>query len=985
MVRPIFRRKSRYLALFTIAIITLFYLNEPQMAWLIPKEADIDTYDLSMGKEKQLPLRQDKHAKLKVIVVPFTHTDPGWLNTFDVYSKETDDTLDAMHTFMMSHQDMRFMWAETVFLERWWRKQNDSVKNDVRRLVKEKRLDLVTGSWVMTDEANPYYPVSVDNIIEGFHFIVDEFGVKPSLLFTLDPFGHSNSIAYLYSEAGVHREVINRISRETKEFLHANQAHRFQWKQYFDNSGRNAMRTHLLPYSHYDIPSSCGPSWGTCCQIDIWRFHKKYSCPGVKPITKENVKDLANQLVDQLKQLSETYVSNVVMMMFGDDFRFTTLFEWQVQYEALRLLFDEINQRKDMEISFGTITDFFEQMESWYKTNKKQLHTLSGDFFPYESWTGYFSTRPFFKAQERRLHRLLRAADLLSAQAGRNLPDKTIVSQNLQQARRALLLFQHHDAITGTSKKSVMQDYSQQLHSGTLLTSTVIESAVTAISQSGKVENVEYYESNTKTTALKTLEVGDRTIVLRVVNTLPYQLHDVVSVRVKSVEIAVSDEDGKPVESQIEPYVKNGRIDKATFLVSFRARLRPLDISTYTLKHGTGKEAAVIASIKTSSNFTTKIGNSTSSHFKVEQLAPKAFAMKGGTIATVHNATTGMLQGVTLKSSKLFELRPEFLVYGSHNGAYEMNVYGSFSDFFAVHPIEMFFYVGGPVQETTHIFARGLYNGLTLKKVDGVLGEQLNFDLHVDVMFKENSEVSFGLQVSESYKDFYTDSLGIQLLRRKQNKFFPMPSSAVLENGDHRVTLSSNVPHACRLVRGSTIETIIERSIHSDDGHGLGVQADSIADDNLPVDMKFTVLVEELLKDMTDFSRYTVHTPGGHLSVQNTIYSPVVLYGPKISATSPHTSVPPAPCDLQLVNVRLLPNGKHLLTIFGNGMRSTETRSECGSDVQSFLRAYLKTLGVKSVQQTDVSGIDRIGAKFAADDYKPYLEPFKFLSLVLTF
>ncbi|VDO60823.1 unnamed protein product [Heligmosomoides polygyrus] len=100
----------------------------------------------------------------------------GWRRTFDEYSVETDDTLDAMHPFLKSHPDMTFMWAETIFLERWWRQQNDSVKADVRQLVKEGRFDLVTGSWVMTDEANPYYPVSVDNIIEGFQFIAKEFG-----------------------------------------------------------------------------------------------------------------------------------------------------------------------------------------------------------------------------------------------------------------------------------------------------------------------------------------------------------------------------------------------------------------------------------------------------------------------------------------------------------------------------------------------------------------------------------------------------------------------------------------------------------------------------------------------------------------------------------------------------------------------------------------------------------------------------------------
>ncbi|VDO60821.1 unnamed protein product [Heligmosomoides polygyrus] len=318
---------------------------------------------------------------------------------------------------------MTFVWAETIFLERWWRQQNDSVKADVRQLVKEGRLDLVTGSWVMTDEANPYYPVSVDNIIEGFQFIANEFGVKPSVLFTVDPFGHSNSIAYLYKQA--------------------------------DQTGETAMLTHVLPYYHYDIPSSCGPSPPACCHIDFLRYYKNYNCfMEAAPVTKDNLQLKADTLSTQLKNMSDAYISDVVIMLYGDDFRFTTPFEWKVQYEGLRQVFDVINSQNAIDIRFGTISDFFKELENWYEKNDVRPPSLTGDFFPYKlevaSWTGYYTTRPFYKSQERRLHWLLRAADLLSSQAQHIVPRTDETLGKLEKARKALLLFQHHDAITGT-------------------------------------------------------------------------------------------------------------------------------------------------------------------------------------------------------------------------------------------------------------------------------------------------------------------------------------------------------------------------------------------------------------------------------------------------------------------------------------------------------------------------------------------------------
>ncbi|VDL77341.1 unnamed protein product [Nippostrongylus brasiliensis] len=1013
MVRPIFRRKFRYIALITTAIFVLLYTRRDTIPHLklstLPKydtslhTTHLDTTEIAEWEKSRKEGRAKPqenvppvpHEELEIIVVPFSHADPGWLKTFDSYSNDTNRILSSAHEFLMANKDVTFLWAETIFLERWWLKQNDSVKRDMRNLVKEKRLDLVTGSWVMSDEATVYYPTSVDNIVEGFHFIHNEFGMKPSLFATLDPFGLSNSMAYLYTQAGVHREVINRVSAETKEVLRSNRGFLFNWQQYFDDSKSSAMLTHLL-YAHYDIWSSCGPDSKKCCQFDIWTNKVGRWCSLSKEITLEDAEQKANTFVEQLKIMAGTYTSNVVMMLFGDDFRFSSLEEWEAQYSSLQRLFDEINKRdENIRIRFGTVSAYFDELEASYKSSRTTPPSLTGDFFPYQTsheWTGYYSTRPFFKAQERRLLWMLHTADLLFALRHQQLPKTKEISELLKKARRVLLLFQHHDAITGTSRKHVMQDYSKQLHEAALSTESVIKKAL-AVTESTVNEFIEYIANNNATTALKVLKITDKQIFVSILNTLPYRLEDIVSVRVNSSQVGVVQEDGKPVESQLDPYINRGEIDNATFLLSFRVRLLPLAKSTFILKSDT---LAVVPEVRTAAEFVNKISNNISDVFKIAPFSTPTFSMKGGAIESTNDALTGGLMGVTVSGSKTrIDLGHEFLVYSSSGGPYSMSV-SEYVDYFSMRKLDSYLFVQGPVQDSVHIFTKGLYYALTLKKVGGVQGEQLHYSIHLDVASSKtsevikpaglNHEVAFGLKMPFNESDFYTDSIGLQLLRRRSETFFPMATSAVVEHNEYRITINTNVPHACRLTRGGTVETIIDRSIHTDDGFGLADgladREDAIANDNLPVDMKFTVLVEN--QGSSNSELFTTHTPAGHLSVQSTLYPPVVLVGAEKPVVSTFIDTPPAPCHIQLVNVRLLPDGKHLLTIFVNGVTFDLYRQECGNDIKPFLRSYLKQLDVKKLQTTDLSGIDRIGPEINVDQYSPEIVPFKFLSLLLT-
>ena len=90
------------------------------------------------------------------------------------------------------------------------------------------------------------------------------------------------------------------------------------------------------------------------------------------------------------------------------------------------------------------------------------------DFFPYGSdknsyWTGYFTSRPSSKFKIRQGSNLLQsckqAATFLALSGSQNAGDYSILKEEMA-------VTQHHDAVTGTEKQHVADDYHRRLDIG---------------------------------------------------------------------------------------------------------------------------------------------------------------------------------------------------------------------------------------------------------------------------------------------------------------------------------------------------------------------------------------------------------------------------------------------------------------------------------------------------------------------------------------
>lgn len=164
-----------------------------------------------------------------------------------------------------------------------------------------------------------------------------------------------------------------------------------------------------------------------------------------------------------------------MLIPLGDDFRYDHKSEWEVQFKNYQQLFDHLNTNLNLNVhaQFGTLTDYFNALHT--EISNSEFPSLSGDFFTYADrddhyWSGYYTSRPFYKRMDRVLMYYIRAAETILSLS--QLSDKAELKnaeskfngleKQMTSARLAHSLFQHHDGITGTAKSYVVVDYAEK-------------------------------------------------------------------------------------------------------------------------------------------------------------------------------------------------------------------------------------------------------------------------------------------------------------------------------------------------------------------------------------------------------------------------------------------------------------------------------------------------------------------------------------------
>jgi len=57
---------------------------------------------------------------IEVYFVCHSHTDAGWIQTYDIYFDRVEYILESVVDTLGKYEDFKFNWADTNFLSRWY-------------------------------------------------------------------------------------------------------------------------------------------------------------------------------------------------------------------------------------------------------------------------------------------------------------------------------------------------------------------------------------------------------------------------------------------------------------------------------------------------------------------------------------------------------------------------------------------------------------------------------------------------------------------------------------------------------------------------------------------------------------------------------------------------------------------------------------------------------------------------------------------------
>jgi hypothetical protein len=808
---------------------------------------------------------------LYVHIIPHSHCDPGWLDTFEGYFRhDVNRILTNVLAQLWDNPDRRFVWAELSFFTRWWKDQPTDVKKRFKEVVQRGQLEFVGGGWVQNDEANPTMESVVNQVTTGHEFLLKTFGVRPKIGWQIDPFGHSAMTPALFANLGYDATVINRIHFQQKSKFKATRHMEFLWEgAKLSNEEDLDLKifTHVL-HTHYSAPRGFD-----------------FENPGVSPVSGYNANGRARDFINQMRQRQRAYRTNHILVPFGDDFKFKQAAR---QFSSMGNVIQAVNSQKNMNVHvrYSTLSEYFQAVYAEATQKKINFPVYKLDFFPYADngdsyWSGYYTTRPTLKAATRTADKTLRAVEAAYAMGRAILRADEYAWEAkfaaVQQLREEASLVLHHDAITGTSRATVVSDYLRRLtqsSAGAMGVAADVWGRLLAKPGSSppKLTSAQYRLSFDGTGIPNDgtngpLDAQGYPVIVQ--NPLGWSRNDVVKVILSdrtsmhtAQGLVVMDHVGVPVRAQVHTVfhgenMANGANPSHAFVVHFEVTVPPLGARTYYVRRASKAEklandGTVAAFVRTklyvvntqtgkieSPQAGSRLRGATTEGARLEEAVDRplifpdeGISIQNGEVRVQFIPRQGLVQSVTrLKDQDVGTVtaEQEFMYFSSsRSGAYIFRPHGMPKRIQTARHVAVAVADGPLVSQVQH-FDDLMRQTTRVLQISGELSKVV--EMLTSATASMNSEVITRFTTNlETKNTFFTDN-SVDWRERHTTggpiagKFFPMNTMAALKQGSKQLTWINRQPMgASSLEHGpgkASLEIMLHRCLSQDDGRGL--------------------------------------------------------------------------------------------------------------------------------------------------------------------
>jgi hypothetical protein len=139
-----------------------------------------------------------------VFVIPFSHWDTDWHDTYEAYSKLADG--DILAAIQMAKQDSRFRYTleQTLFVQHFW-ENHPEARADLKALVQKRQLTIAWAGITQPETSLAAPAIQVRNLQLGQDWIAQTFGPEyvPHTAWQSDAFGNSAAFPIFLTKSGI--------------------------------------------------------------------------------------------------------------------------------------------------------------------------------------------------------------------------------------------------------------------------------------------------------------------------------------------------------------------------------------------------------------------------------------------------------------------------------------------------------------------------------------------------------------------------------------------------------------------------------------------------------------------------------------------------------------------------------------------------------------------------------------------------------------